>query len=389
MNLKKKFYPILLWLLGAMLIMVPPASATSFFEEDTFVLPDPSVNPFFPGTVTPVAFPEGDAWSYSLPLLAYFYNLEFGGGVGPGNPYYIDSTPGQIKDDVVVATGASGTPVNTNFTGMDNAYPTPSGVSGSSIFATLNTPDPGQVAPDFSPDSADHWDSTLGAMTTFLNAGSAGTNMVFFFNNNQENSGDALNQNLWAWGQVSIFDAANGLPTLYFDFTDSNALSPPPLTDTIFQPWDAALFAGLLDPSEYTSPGAPTSTFPFGPEAWPSFADFVLSGGAVYLDAAGNLVPPGTPGAMVFNHNLGANQAAYALWSPELDAGLAGWAAAGYDTMRLDLRFFGLNNGYEQVFIRAGGESQTIIPEPATLLLVGSGLIGVAGIGRRKLKKRS
>lgn len=51
-----------------------------------------------------------DAQSYSLPLLAYLYDQANGGGVGPGNPFYVASTPGAIKDLVVIATGASGAP---------------------------------------------------------------------------------------------------------------------------------------------------------------------------------------------------------------------------------------------------------------------------------------
>lgn len=38
----------------------------------------------------------GDGLSYSLPLLAYFYDQANGGGTGPGNPFYVSSTPGAI-----------------------------------------------------------------------------------------------------------------------------------------------------------------------------------------------------------------------------------------------------------------------------------------------------
>ena len=38
----------------------------------------------------------GDGLSYSLPLLAYFYDHANGGGTGPGNPFYVSSTPGAI-----------------------------------------------------------------------------------------------------------------------------------------------------------------------------------------------------------------------------------------------------------------------------------------------------
>ena len=78
----------------------------------------------------------GDFYTYSLPIPAWRYSLQFGGGVGPGNPYYVDSTPGSIKDDVVIATGANGVPVNTNVAGMNDAYQTPNGNGGLPYFST-------------------------------------------------------------------------------------------------------------------------------------------------------------------------------------------------------------------------------------------------------------
>ena len=71
----------------------------------------------------------GDALNYSLPILGLDVN----------------STPGQISDCIVVATGASGQPVTTNFAGMDNAYATPSGTGGPTYFRSesmLSFPDP-------------------------------------------------------------------------------------------------------------------------------------------------------------------------------------------------------------------------------------------------------
>ena len=69
--------------------------------QAAFFLPTPQFN----------AFQYGDFYSYSLPILAYRYAREFGGGVGPGNPFYIASGPGQISDLTVIGTGANGQPV--------------------------------------------------------------------------------------------------------------------------------------------------------------------------------------------------------------------------------------------------------------------------------------
>src|SRR5689334_15159214 len=60
----------------------------------------------------------GDAQSYALAVL----NYQAVGGNNPGDPFYVNSTPGAIKDLIVIATGAGGTGVTTNVAGMDNAY---------------------------------------------------------------------------------------------------------------------------------------------------------------------------------------------------------------------------------------------------------------------------
>ena len=116
----------------------------------------------------------GDGISYSLPILG----LD------------VQSSPGQIDDCIVIATGSSGSPINTNFAGMDNAYQTPNGTGGPTYFRTgdaTSGPDPTQVAP-FTGDQPNTWDTTLSALSTFLN----GQDMVVYFNHNQTNSGSTI-----------------------------------------------------------------------------------------------------------------------------------------------------------------------------------------------------
>lgn len=316
-------------------------------NADLLPLPDPQVG------INSAQY--GDFYSYSLPLLATWYDQANGGGTGPGNPFYIGSSPGQIQDLIVVATGSNGGPVTTNFAGMDNAYSTPNGVAGNPEFYTntadpsgYGVADPGQIV-DFLGDTENTWDARVSAMLDFL----GGSEMVVFFNNNQINScEDHSCQELFAAAQVRLV-SDDGLHEMYFDLLNNGGLGP------IFG------FMGG-DTGNYTSAGA------WGDD----FDDYVLSGGQVCVDATASFfVPCDAPGALVFNHNLGANQAAYALWSPELTAALN---SGLYDVMQVDIRMRDLNNGYEQIFIgRMESTPPHEVPAPMALALIALGLIGL------------
>lgn len=331
----------------------------------------------------------GDGNSYALPVNAYIYDQINGGGVGPGNPQYVASSPGQISSLTVVATGSDGVPVTTNYPGADDAYPTPTGVSGSTYFSTATETDP---VVDFLGDVSTTWDVQLGALETFMGTDNS---LIFFFNNNQINSGASTNQNLAAWVQLTITDPTNTVIAV-FDFTNQNDL-----------------YAGIADggggtfngdPGLYTHVGALDS-----PIAGDNTAtDYVLSGGKLCADASG-VVSCSAPHTIEFDMNLGANQAAYAIVFPELDTLLQSLFAGdttGY-TLNVNMRFGcdpattfvdnpdinatdnlncvarDLNNGYEQVFITTAS-NVTNVPEPSTILLSGLGMLVLGGLVHRR-----
>ena len=125
----------------------------------------------------------GDFYSYSLPILASDYDLANGGGEGPGNPYYVASSPGSIKNEVVVATGSNNGPLNKNFAGMNDAYRTPDGNGGALFFGTDGVSHPGHEGTlPADPDTT--WNSTIEALDTFL--ADDARYPAFFFNNNQD-----------------------------------------------------------------------------------------------------------------------------------------------------------------------------------------------------------
>lgn len=364
----------------------------------------------------------GDGMSYSMPLSNWYVT----GDATPvsGDPFYIASSPGQIANLVVPATGAGGpgAPVVNNPTGMDDAYATPSGVAGENFFQTggltfsgitYPAPDPGGSG-EFANDYGNTWDATLTSLKTFL----AGDQMVFFFNNNQLNQTQAQ-QSLAFWGQLWITDGAGnvvdpdgaaGPQTGYYEFTNHMGLY------ALVTEGGGGVILG--DPTTFTSAGR---TSPGG-DASTNMTDYVLSGGELCVaTATGVLVACEgkdlTSGDYLkVNHNLGANNAAYAVVFPELNAlmdalfantsmDLTQFTLHGDFRMGCDPTLFGtdpnalicdgenadgtgwgknLNNGYEQVFIGTLARPPHENPEPASLALMGSALLGFAAMRRRK-----
>jgi len=326
----------------------------------------------------------GDGNSYALPINALIYDTAQGGGTGPGNPFYVVSTPGAIQDLTVVATGASGQPVNTNYPSADDAYQTPNGQNGSAYFSTGTVSDPGGAG-EFTGDVSQTWDVTLAALAGFL----GGDSPVFFFNNNQVNSGASTNQNLAAWAQLTVTDP-NGNVIATFDFTNQ---------DQAYTGIASGTSGGVIngDVGAYTHVGALDSPI----AGTNTNTDYVLSGGQLCLNA-GVLVECTQAHDQTIDLNLGANQAAYAIVFPELNTLLASLGGAAGYTLHIDLRFGcdpgtidpatncvgrSLNNGYEQVFISSA--SQVInTPEPGMLALLAISLLGLGWTTVRARKNR-
>ena len=346
----------------------------------------------------------GDAQSYSLPILGLQAGCD-----KPGCEFYVNSTPGAIKGLTVLGTGSNGSDVVTNFAGMDNAYQTPTGVITSNPFWR---PDPtnsrgtqigaGIYNGDFT------WDTTLGALKSYLTTGSVIEQMIFFFNNNQTKSLGTQAESLAAWAQITIRDAAGAVIGIY-DFTNRNLAYT-----SIGDGGSGGVLNGNV--TTYTHLPANTATNPIAGTA--ARTDYVLSGGAICLDATATPIScTADPSKVVvgpIDHNLGANQAAYAILFPELNAQLLSLFSSlsatnlGLYTMNVDMRLgcdpslgptastelictgggnlYGrdLNNGFEQIFISKGSDVVNVVPEPGTLVLAGLALLGLGVASRRK-----
>jgi hypothetical protein len=243
---------------------------------------------------------------------------------------------------------------------------------------------------------------------------------IFFFVNNQTNSGASENQNLAGWAQLWITDDTTGAVIGVWDFSNMDGAYA-----TV--PGGGGVVGG--DVTTYNA------VLGSGPDVVSNDeTDYVLSGGSVCFDYTGGNTEPAPGDAIVpcsgahdyeVANNLGDNQAAYALFFPEMNALIASLdqtMLANY-SLHIDFRlgcdpaWYGgnpdgltdqeltdaclakrLTNGGEAIFIGAAFERPPIciefpdlpecqpptIPEPGTMSLLGMALAALGFISLRK-----
>lgn len=296
----------------------------------------------------------GDFDVYSLGFLQNLY----------GDAFKVVSTPGAIDGGVVLMTGASGNPVNDNFSGMDNAYPTPSGNGGDPFFSTGTTADPGSNGSNPISDPAGTWDTDVSAIRSFLSTMNG--DLVFFFNLNETNDGGLGGQDELAWAKVTL--TGSMVPTMEFILSGTNTSAVGPQPDPTGSGYDINSDQWVYVNGQITV-AADGSFLHYGPKV--------------------NGTDPA--GSKTVSQNLGANEAAFAIFNQDLNK-LVKDPLSGYTSLSVDIRLSQIDNGFEQAFIlgMANVETNGVVPELTSMLTwIGLSTIGGGVLWRRRAGRQA
>jgi len=170
---------------------------------------------------------------------------------------------------------------------------------------------------------------------------------VFYLDMNQE-GGDP---DLFISAKVSIVDPNTFAEIAYWGFDSSNN--------------------GL-----YTAPTAADLANPaLDPTKW------------VYAPGNLDIGDPGTGDFPIIDENRGSGKPDFIAFAPDMD--LSNYLGQGY-LFRADFYLSDLNNGFEELFLtgRFGAQCtencNPTVPEPTSMLLLGSGLVGMVGLRKKK-----
>lgn len=287
---------------------------------------------------------------YSLALI----NLQNGGSGSPtnGQAGYVEASPGQIKDYVVLGLNSNNNAAQTNIPGVDNAYNTPSG--GTFTTKTSDTTN-GPGAGD-----GNSWQASI----SVLNNEFLSNKFVAFFAFTEPGTSSPpqplLGADLLIWAKVSAIDLQNQFAPKTFYLQPNGSLHDD---DPLASPLPPDTTLGDSGPWVYVH-----SKMCVGPGS--SFAGFP--------DGAGNC----PLGSQIKDTNTGQNNASFALYNEDLD-GIIHDINTPYDILQVDWEMAYVDGDGETAWIQPFEVSNT--PEPATPLLIALALIVMS---RSQIKRK-
>ena len=342
---------------GGIASIMTVLSASATVMQTFTALPTANCGTTTSFTATNNCIQFGDFSVYSLALLSAQAQFASTGTIPttnpkPGDPFYVASDPGELSNNgyIVYGTGTNNSGVVTNGAGtlIDNAQQQATG-----SVSTYKVSPATETMPTFTGDLTTSWDGTLSAIRTELAAGSTPNGQFVVYFNLNETGGNGLDGiDLLTWFHITLKDINGGLADKNYYLTgNTGSTTAPSLSD-------------LSDPNWVYVHGT-----------------ICISATAGFLGFGPCTTAQTDLGGRNVNQNLGANEAAFAIYNPELSSLVLD---SGYDIISGEWEFAALNNGFEQFFSALTPVGRQKVPEPASIALLGLGLLGVAFSRRRR-----